>query len=188
MNFHFDIDKSISATAYLLRKNGGREEVLFLVKMLYDANRESLLRYGRSLTGDAFSSMEHGPIVSETYDLLKGNLRVDAKFREKWGQFISPRNGNSVHLVNNSEPELLHLAKREIALLDESFDKIKSVRGRISDWSHRVFPEWEQVPPRTSKTLPAERIFEKQNTPAEEIDFLKGEIDNLTWLQNFLVK
>jgi uncharacterized phage-associated protein len=188
MNFHFDIDKSIAATAFLLQKNGGSEEILFLVKMLYGANRASLLRYGRSITGDSFSSMEHGPVVSQTYDFLKGNPRMDVSMREKWARFISPRTGNTVKVVDGSSPEIGYLSPREIELLSRSFDLVKSVRGKISTWAHRVFPECEQVPKNTSRPLPAERIFEKEHRPQNEITSLAEEINDLTWLKMALGK
>ena len=188
MNFHFDIDKSIAATAYLLKKNGGSEDIIFLVKMLYDANRESLLQFGRSITGDSFFSMEHGPVVSQTYAFLNGTPRASRSVVEKWSHFISPRSGNTVKIVEGSKPEIGYLSKREIDLLDISFAKVKAVKGTLSDWAHRVFPEWEKVPANTSKPLPAERIFEKQNVHPAEISSISDEIGNLTWLKMALAK
>jgi len=188
MKFHFDLDKSIAATAYLLQKYGGSGEILFLVKMLYGANRESLLKYGRSITGDSFCSMENGPVVSNSYNLLKGDRAAGLDNLKKWNQFITPRAVNTVSLVKGSNPEIGYLSRREINLLDESFAKVTSVRGEISTWAHAVFPEWELVPKNTSKPLPAERIFEKENRSPKEIISLKEEIGDLTWLKLALGK
>jgi hypothetical protein len=186
MKFHFELNKSIAATAFVLQENGGSAEILFVVKVLYDANRQSLLEFGRSITGDHFSSMEHGPVVCQTYDLLKGNKDMGTPFRNEWGRFITPRDGNIVGIVPNSNPEIGYLSRREVQLLEHSFARVKAITGRIDVWAHKAFPEWEKVKPGTSKPLPAERIFEEEHRPKEEIEALTKEIDELTSLRNFL--
>ncbi len=186
MKFHFELNKSIAATALVLQENGGSAEILFLVQVLYDANRSSLLEFGRSITGDKFSSMENGPIVCQTYDLLKGCKNVGAPARGEWAKFFSPREGNTVRILPNSNPEIRYLSKREMRLLEASYRRVKSIKGKIGDWAHRVFPEWEQVSPGTSKPLPAERIFEVEKRPKNQIESLTEELDELASLKDFL--
>src|ERR1022692_1305093 len=120
MNFFFDIDKSIAASAYLIQKNKGVYTVLFLVKSLYYANRGSLVKHGRSITGDRFISMKNGPNVSETYDLANGSKHAKPEHLSKWKSVIS-REGCTMKLVSGGEPHLGYLSGREIQLLDEAF-------------------------------------------------------------------
>ena len=44
--------------------------VLQLVKLLYFVDREALLRRGAPVTGDRMVSMDHGPVLSTTLDLI----------------------------------------------------------------------------------------------------------------------
>ena len=43
-----------------------------LIKLLYLADREALLRWGRPITFDAYVSMDRGPVLSSVLDLING--------------------------------------------------------------------------------------------------------------------
>ena len=68
----FNERKAAQAAAYLLCKAGGSLNVLKLVKLMYLAERESLRRYGETITGDALVSMRNGPVLSATLDHING--------------------------------------------------------------------------------------------------------------------
>lgn len=53
----FQEPKAAQAAAFMLYKANGRLEVLKLMKLMYLAERESFLRFGEGLTGDALVSM-----------------------------------------------------------------------------------------------------------------------------------
>lgn len=72
----FSERKAAEAAAFLLLKGGGGLELLKLMKLMYLAERESFKKYGESITGDAFVSMQHGPVLSGTYDFAKAHSRV----------------------------------------------------------------------------------------------------------------
>src|SRR5688500_4690350 len=78
----FNVMKVVQASAVLLKKHGGRMSRLRLVKLLYIADRESLSQTLRPITGDHPAAMEHGPVPSQTYDLIK-RKHVDSP---TWGQ------------------------------------------------------------------------------------------------------
>jgi len=50
---------------------------LKLVKLIYLADRQHLLTHGRPILGDWYTPMEHGPVPSQAFDLIK-LLRGDA--------------------------------------------------------------------------------------------------------------
>ena len=54
---------------------------LKLLKLLYLAEREALLKWGESMSGDKFVSMLHGPVMSSTFDLIQGGGSI-------WNRFI----------------------------------------------------------------------------------------------------
>ena len=72
MEFRFDFEKSLQAAAYLLHLEEGRMSYLRLLKLLYIAERELLAQKATLLTGDIYKAMEHGPVLSHIFDLIKG--------------------------------------------------------------------------------------------------------------------
>jgi hypothetical protein len=184
MKFLFDLDKSIAATAYLIRKNRGAWNVLPIVKTLYLANRTSLVRYGRSITGDRLISMKSGTNVSETYDLINSSTHAKPEHLKKW-KTLFVREHNTVKPVAGSNPNLDCLSGREIQLLDEAYSVIVKVKGRLDFWSHNYFPEWEE-PTGFSKstTNDPKKILEIEKKSSQEIDDIEEEIASVNWIKS----
>lgn len=58
-------------------KGRGRQATQYdLVKTLFLADRSHLNEWGRPITYDNYCAMEHGPVPSLAYDLLKGNEKA----------------------------------------------------------------------------------------------------------------
>jgi len=155
MIFHFNIDKSIQAIAALLHFHGTKEmSYLRLLKLLYIADRESLKETGRSITGDLVVAMEHGPVLSGIFDLIKGEHSAWALWSESFR-----KNGYRVELIR--DPGNGKLSKYEIG-------KLRELSERFSDrneWDMvefvHEFPEWKKNNPgKSSKPIPIEDILE----------------------------
>ena len=71
MRFFFDINKATQAAAHLVYLQGGKINLMALIKLLYLADREALLETGYPITGDQMVSMPHGPVLSRIYDEAK---------------------------------------------------------------------------------------------------------------------
>ncbi|HEY6348326.1 MAG TPA: hypothetical protein VI636_02850 [Candidatus Angelobacter sp.] len=54
MFLDFDIDKAIAATAHVIEREGGNDDMFCLIKKLYFADRTALIQWGKSITGDKF--------------------------------------------------------------------------------------------------------------------------------------
>src|SRR5438552_1173164 len=84
-------------SAYLLKRRGGRMAYLKLLKLLYLADRQSMSRYGESISGDCMVAMPHGPVLSRTYDLiLCGSLPTVAE--DGWNEWIQAESNYEVSL------------------------------------------------------------------------------------------
>lgn len=141
----------------------------------------SLVKYGRTITGDRLVSMDMGPVVSQTYNLLKGSAAAKAAHLLKWRNFISPRNGDVVSLI--SDPDLEYLSKREIEVLNEAFVVVSAVKGLLSDWSHSYFPEWSD-PKGGSEDIDPKDILKIEHKSVAEIEDIEDEINSLNWLES----
>src|SRR5207249_3792384 len=65
----FNERKATQAAAHLLRLRGGSMSYLKLIKLLYLADREALLRWGRPISTDCYMAMDRGPVLSRVLDL-----------------------------------------------------------------------------------------------------------------------
>src|SRR5438552_16937913 len=69
---HFDIHKAIQAAGVLLRSERNRMSYIRLLKLLYIADRDSIRETGLPLLGSKMVAMDHGPLHSDIYNLVKG--------------------------------------------------------------------------------------------------------------------
>ena len=181
MEFRFDIDKSIAATALVIQEAGGRYYLPHIVKTLYYANRLFLVEYGRTITGDRLVSMNMGPVVSQTYDLLKGSATTDPSNLIKWRTFISPREGNSVRLIR--PPDMKYLSVTEVEFLKNAYLVVSQVKGMLSDWSHKAFPEWSDPNGGSEDIDPADILRIERKSP-QEIAEIEDEAACVNWLKS----
>ena len=70
MRYSFREEKATQAAALLLGCGGGHMNFMKLVKLIYLADREALIKLGRHITLDQLCSLRYGPIVSNTLNLI----------------------------------------------------------------------------------------------------------------------
>jgi len=137
---------------------GGSVNVFPLMKSLYRADRRMLQDFGRTITGDNYSSMPKGPILSMTYDFVRGKS-ASGILQGSWNAaFVT--SGNKV--TAKGIVDLGPLAPVEVDFLREEarLVKRKMIRGEnVARWMHETCPEWQQVPQGTSRPLHIERIL-----------------------------
>ena len=67
----FSAKKVLQEIAYLLKLNGNQMSLIKLIKELYLIDRLSISERETSVSGDYFFSMDHGPILSFTLNMLR---------------------------------------------------------------------------------------------------------------------
>ena len=123
-NQYFDIDKVLQVILYVANKVD-RKDIHQVFKMLYFADREHLLKYGRTITGDTYVKMNNGPVPSKIYDIIK-TARGDSAF--SFVQEISKKikecfavNGRDIVPFNPAN--LDYLSKTDIVEIDNAVSK-----------------------------------------------------------------
>jgi len=155
MKFTFNPIKSAQAGAILLKASGGDMDKYLWIKMLYLADRESLVRWEEPITGDTPSSLPYGPVLSIIYDLTKGDC---PNLREYWSKFISDADQETNRVQLKDDPGVEELSKAEVDILQSIFNKFnKYTWKQMRDYCHSL-PEYEDVGT-GSKPLPFEKIF-----------------------------
>jgi hypothetical protein len=181
MILDFNLDKSISATAYLLERRGGSDGMFLLLKRLYYADRTALIKWGNSITGDKLASMENGPVVSGIYDLLKGNGTKANLTR--WEDFIERKSSNIVTL--RRKPNFGLLSEREREALNHADRTIAQIKGKAADWLHENCPEWKN-PGKSSTPIDPSIILRKAKKSEKEIQQLEEDNAEIRLLKSLL--
>src|SRR5208282_1628926 len=97
--------RATQAAAILLSMRESRSlNYMLLIKLLYLVDRESLLRWGSPLTGDDYYSMEFGPVLSKTHDLMT-EMRPPEE-DSFWARHVQ-RSGYDVKLMDDPGDEEL---------------------------------------------------------------------------------
>lgn len=118
MEFAFNERKTAEAAAHLLKLAGGSMDLLVLLKLLYLADRRTLIERGMPITGDRMVAMKKGPVLARVYDATKGKYVA----MPSWTQFVSH--------PNEGDPS------KRVRLLDEP-----PAEGRLSDYEITVLRE-----------------------------------------------
>jgi len=157
LQFRFHFDRSLQATAYLLKWAEGHEmRYIHLLKMLYIADREYLAEYGYTITGDKAVAMQYGPVLSRILNLIKGRKSRS----ETWRQFIQTEPGRrTVRLI--ADPGIGDLSRASMAKLDSVFERFGNLKPfEVVRLTHE-FPEWEAYyQDNTSKPIPWQAILQ----------------------------
>ncbi len=139
-----------------------------LIKLLYLADRAALLEWGRPITGDTHVSMKHGPVLSNTLNLIK------ERGGSVWNRLISEPTDHEVIL--NGDAEMGSLSQVQAELLARVFERY----GHLDQWElvkllHKL-PEWKD-PGKSMFPITPEDILRAENWSEEDIKEALEELD-----------
>lgn len=148
---------------------------LKLTKLLYLVDRGALLSWGRPVTYDTYVSMDRGPVLSRTLDLITDGAEPGCE--SHWNDLIAEPEHYEVALVSDEVP-LDELSEAEIDLVHETF----RLHGHESRWelvelAHEL-PEWQDpagsaLPIEYRDILAAGKMDDAEaEAIQEELDFL----------------
>lgn len=153
------------------------------MKLMYLAERKAIERHDMPMLMDKYVSMKLGPVLSQTYDLAKGE-----KQDQNWDSWIRSVGNYKLGCTFAREPKFDALNKAYIRILEEiwhefgHFDEFK-----LADKTHeeKICPEWED-PGDSSIPIPLKRILHLMNK--EKSDELADEIESYRNLSETLNK
>lgn len=173
MRLRFDEAKATQAAAYFLDMRGGQMHYIKLIKLLYLADREALLRWGALITTDRHASMDNGPVVSRILNLI-----TEDRQKPIWSQYISaPLGEYEVRLLKKAPTDRLSRAEED--LMRGIFDKY-GYRNRwdLIDNVMHILPEW-QDPKGSSIPISLRDILKAGGENEEEIRTVIREIHSI---------
>ncbi|WP_373080985.1 Panacea domain-containing protein [Zhongshania sp.] len=154
--------KTAQTAAQFIMLAGGSIPHLKLIKLLYLADRASLIHSGHSISGDKFVSMPHGPVPSGTLNILNGYCPDT-----DWDTLISDKADHTVSLKVETPPTD-ELSQYDASMIQETWDRFGPMnKYELRDWTHDNLPEWKDP---NGSSLPiniGDILFQGANSPEE---------------------
>ncbi len=165
MRFVFDERRAAQAAARLLDRHGGTMPYLKLIKLLYLADRASLVEGGVPITGDRLVSMRYGPVLSRVLDLIKDDCPAEDSI---WHGYVA-RKRFDARLVGSADNEWL--SEHTMGILDGVFDAY----GCLGEWDvvarTHALPEWKD-PGASAIPIEPEDILRYSGFSDENIEYV----------------
>lgn len=94
LRFRINYDKCIQGIALLAAKQP-RITQYYIGKVFFFADKEHLLDWGRPISGDQYVAMDHGPVPTVIYDMLKDDAGLPDEINEDLARWVTiTPNGN----------------------------------------------------------------------------------------------
>lgn len=139
----FNERKAAQMAAFFLGQLPGRRmSHLKLMKLLYLSDREAVRAFGWPISGDRLVSMPHGPVLSQTLNLMDGDVESQPGGWEAW---ISDKENHELALRQPLDVEALdELSPAEIDVLKAVWREFGAMdKWTIRDWTHKHCAEWK---------------------------------------------
>jgi len=160
LQFQFDAKKTVQVINYLLNKAEPECTKLKLLKLIFYADREHLRRYGRTITGDNYFALEHGPVASSTKVILDDD--TDPKTRSYSSQYLRVVDNRTIESLQETDEDEFSESDQEI--LDEIIQKYGSLSAsKLRAMTHEekaYIKNWESRGASLSSDMPLEDFFE----------------------------
>lgn len=170
ISFKINEEKSNNVLLWTISKLNDKVDFHKLFKILYFAEQKHLAKYGRSIIGDKFVAMKHGPVPSEIYYFLKSlrqnNVNTYFKIVDQY------------YVVAQQEVDLDELSESEILCLQESINENKDLNyNALRDKSHKI--AWKNANPEDDEMSFLE-IAKEGGADTEMLKYIALTIENQT--------
>jgi len=133
----FDQRKALHAMLFVVTHLPKPANVYNVLKCLYYADRKHLQEYGRQIYGETFYALEHGPVPSAAYEIIKyanGRAKWDLQFHEAFELL----DVNDIHISARGPVDTELLSRSDMAcLLDAARKYGKMPFGKLKKLSHQ---------------------------------------------------
>lgn len=173
----YSSDKILQEVVYLLTLNNNRMNLLKLMKELYLIDRASIDERDSSVSNDIFVSMPHGPVLSQTLNML-----YDLP-NNKWSKYLDKVEARFFPDIQiKKSMEFDRLSAKDCQYIQEISEKFKNTSAReLEDYTHTL-PEWTD-PNGSSLKIRFREVMKALGKTDEEILAAKKEYENINDLQ-----
>jgi uncharacterized phage-associated protein len=185
MRFVFNNRKAAQAGCWLVNRAGGTMNYMVLIKLLYLADRITLLHSGLPITGDRMVAMPHGPVLSRILDQINMGEPVEPDQPIAWYDYITEPTGYNVS-SKVADLDADELSDYELDTLGTVFERYGGMnKWVLRDFTHTL-PEWSD-PNGSSFPIEPETILRAEGRSDAEIRQLTETAEEL-WFLNSLAR
>lgn len=169
--------KVLEIISYLLSINNNHMDKLKLIKELYLIDRASIDETNMSITGDEYFSLPHGPILSNTLNIINDIPNND------WSEYLEIEPPYTIKLI---KPFIYgYLSKRDKYHIETISEKYKDYStSALRNYTHTL-PEWKE-PYGSNRKIYFSDIMKALGKDDDEIKEAKEEYDNICELYKSL--
>jgi uncharacterized phage-associated protein len=114
--------KTVEAVDFVARHWSGVTQY-YLCKILYFADKNHCLDWGRTITGDRYVAMDHGPVPSRVYEMLKPASGEEDELLDLFSRRLTfALEGNKIHLYSKGEENFPSLSESDMGCLRDAID------------------------------------------------------------------
>lgn len=174
----YSSDKILQEIIYLLSLNNKRMNLLKLMKELYLIDRTSIDERDTSVSGDVFYSMPHGPILSQTLNMLYDLVN------NKWGDYLDTISAKFYPDIQiKQEVDFDRLSPKDKSYIKAVSEKFKNFTPKeLENFTHTL-PEWVD-PKGSSKKIRYRDVMLALGKSEEEISAAKEEYEKISELSS----
>lgn len=107
-----------------------------VLKVIYFADKEHLFNYGRFIFGDNYVALQHGPVPSKAYNMVK-NVKLEHALTDCGtdGALFTVKDDDTV--VPLVQPDLSCFSKSDLECLDKAIEECRPLNfGQLKSRSH----------------------------------------------------
>lgn len=186
LRYDFDVEKLVQAIAYMSSSGVTGLDKLKIVKLLFLADKQHLLKVGRPILGDRYSCMPYGPVPSQSFNIIRDVIDADPEMRPiaeaRFDEFLEiDRSRKHPALVAKKAADLDIFSESEIAALDAAINSYGMLTGpALVNLTHDD-PIWT-IPDKNRKQgssveIPFELFFEV-NGADDMLEFARAQQEN----------
>ena len=180
IRFPFNEKKTAQAAAHLLNAGNGTMPYMSLIKLLYLADRHTLIEIGQPITGDRYVSMKNGPVLSRVLDIIHAG-EDRARFGHEWLERVSAPEAYTVK-SRMEVPDDSELSDYEVGVLDQVYAKYGHLdRWDLVDFTHTL-PEWTETT--SSVSIDPADILRAACKSQKDIERIAAEAETQRFLAN----
>ena len=172
----YSSDKILQEIIYLLSLNDNRMNLLKLMKELYLIDRASIDERDTSVSGDVFYSMPHGPVLSQTLNMLNDLVN------NKWGEYLDAVDAKYYTDIQvKKDITLDRLSVRDKTYIKTVSEQFKDFTPKkLENYTHTL-PEWVD-PNGSSLKIRYRDVMLALGKSEEEISAAKQEYEKISEL------
>lgn len=133
--FPFNEVKTSAVAEAILRRLGGKTNYMYLLKLVYFADRYHLRKYLRPATSDRYFAMKRGAVASYLYDVCKGDIISD---------IFVPLENYQVALRSDTDRYDDELSNSDIESIKFSLSNFAEFGEFILSIITHAYPEWKK--------------------------------------------